>query len=107
MNQSREAHHSARPLHSPKGGQSAAVFAADWPPEGDLTSSDAGKRERVGPAIWGGGNARGVAGGMPGGSKAPKRSNPGFRREAAELASEAARAEGASIPGKPSRPASD
>ena len=34
MNQSREAHHPARPLHSPEGGQSAAVFAADWPPEG-------------------------------------------------------------------------
>ena len=34
MHQSREAHHPARPLHSPKGGQSAAVFAADWPPEG-------------------------------------------------------------------------
>jgi hypothetical protein len=34
MNQSREAHHPARPLHSPEGGQSAAVFAADWPHEG-------------------------------------------------------------------------
>ena len=34
MNQSREAHHSAWPLHSPEGGQSAAVFAADWPHEG-------------------------------------------------------------------------
>jgi len=41
MNQSREAHHPARPLHSPKGDQSAAVFAADWPPLGDLTSSNA------------------------------------------------------------------
>jgi len=36
INQSREAHHSARPHHSPKGGQSAAVFAADWPHEGAL-----------------------------------------------------------------------
>jgi hypothetical protein len=34
MNQSREAHRSARPLHSPEGGQSAAGFAADWPPDG-------------------------------------------------------------------------
>jgi hypothetical protein len=51
MNQSREAHHSARPLHSPKGGQSAAVCAADWPPEGDLTSSNTGKRGWVAPAI--------------------------------------------------------
>jgi hypothetical protein len=34
MNQSREAHHSARPLHSPEGGQSAAQPAADWPHEG-------------------------------------------------------------------------
>jgi hypothetical protein len=34
LNQSREAHHSARPHHSPEGGQSAAVFAADWPHEG-------------------------------------------------------------------------
>jgi hypothetical protein len=51
MNQSREAHRSARPLHSPKGGQSAAGFAADWPPEGTLTSSNAGERGRVAPAI--------------------------------------------------------
>jgi len=51
MNQSREAHHPARPLHSPKGGQSAAVFAADWPPEGDLTSSNTGKQGWVAPAI--------------------------------------------------------
>ena len=45
-----------------------------------------------------------MPGGLPGGSrgsKAPKRSNPGLWREAAELASEAARAEGASITGKP------
>jgi len=34
MDQSREALLAARPLHSPEGGQSAAVFAADWPPEG-------------------------------------------------------------------------
>jgi hypothetical protein len=34
MNQSREALLAAWPLHSPEGGQSAAVFAADWPPEG-------------------------------------------------------------------------
>ena len=34
MNQSREAHLAARSLHSPEGGQSAAVFAADWPHEG-------------------------------------------------------------------------
>jgi len=34
MNQTREAHHPARPLHSPEGGQSAAVLAADWPHEG-------------------------------------------------------------------------
>src|SRR5215211_2620917 len=41
LNQSREAHLAARPLHSPEGGQSAAVFAADWPHEGGLTSTDA------------------------------------------------------------------
>jgi hypothetical protein len=35
LNQSREAHLAAWPLHSPEGGQSAAVFAADWPHEGD------------------------------------------------------------------------
>jgi hypothetical protein len=63
MNQSREAHLAARPLHSPKGGQSAAGFAADWPPEGDMTCINAGKRGRMGPAISGGRNARGVAGG--------------------------------------------
>jgi hypothetical protein len=34
MNQSREAHHPARPHHSPEEGQSAAVVAADWPHEG-------------------------------------------------------------------------
>ena len=34
MDQSREALLAAGTLHSPKGGQSAAVFAADWPPEG-------------------------------------------------------------------------
>jgi hypothetical protein len=34
LNQSREAHLAARPLPSPEGGQSAAVFAADWPHEG-------------------------------------------------------------------------
>jgi hypothetical protein len=34
MNQSREAHRSAWPLHSPEGGQSAAVCAADWPTKG-------------------------------------------------------------------------
>ena len=41
MNQSREAHLAERSLHSPEGGQSAAVFAADWPHEGGLTSTDA------------------------------------------------------------------
>ena len=44
----------------------------------------------------------GLTGGMPGRPKAPKQSNLGSWREAAELASEAARAEGASIPGEPS-----
>jgi hypothetical protein len=34
LNQSREALLAAWPLHSPEGGQSAAVFAADWPHEG-------------------------------------------------------------------------
>jgi hypothetical protein len=48
MNQSREAHHAARPLHSPEGGQSAAVFAADWPHEGGLTSTDALGQRRQG-----------------------------------------------------------
>jgi hypothetical protein len=51
INQSREAHHSARPHHSPEGGQSAAVCAANWPPEGDLTSSNTGTRGWVAPAI--------------------------------------------------------
>ena len=41
MNQLREAHLAERSLHSPEGGQSAAVFAADWPHEGGLTSTDA------------------------------------------------------------------
>src|SRR6266511_245198 len=52
------------------------------------------------PPSGAGGMPGGLPGAMPGGSKAPKRSNPGSRREAAELASEAARAEGASIPGR-------
>ena len=34
INQSREAHHSARPHHSPEGGQPAAQTAAGWPHEG-------------------------------------------------------------------------
>jgi hypothetical protein len=34
LNQSREALLAARPLHSPEGGQSAAVCGADWPHEG-------------------------------------------------------------------------
>jgi hypothetical protein len=29
LHQSREAHHSACPLHSPEGGQAAAIVAAD------------------------------------------------------------------------------
>jgi hypothetical protein len=41
MNQSREAHLPACPHHSPEGGQSAAVFAADWPHEGGLSWTDA------------------------------------------------------------------
>jgi hypothetical protein len=71
MNQAREAHHSARPLHSPKGGQSAAGFAADWPPEGDLTRADAAKRDPVAPAMGGGGNARGIAEGNARGGQGP------------------------------------
>jgi hypothetical protein len=51
IDQSREALLAARPLHSPEGGQSAAKTAADWPPEGDMTSSNTGKRGAVGPAI--------------------------------------------------------
>jgi hypothetical protein len=43
-----------------------------------------------------------MTGGLPGGSKAPKWSKPGVWREAAELASAAARAEGASTTGEPS-----
>ena len=49
----------------------------------------------------------GLPGGMPGGSETPERSNSGAWREAAELASEAARAEGASIPGDPSNRRTD
>jgi hypothetical protein len=45
----------------------------------------------------------GLTGGLPGGSRRPKRSKPGAGRQAAELASEAARAEGASIAGECSR----
>ena len=41
LDQSREALLAAWPLHSPEGGQSAAVVAADWPHEGALTSIDA------------------------------------------------------------------
>jgi hypothetical protein len=48
MDQSREALLAARPLHSPEGGQSAAVFAADWPPEGHLSSTDRGEQGRAG-----------------------------------------------------------
>jgi hypothetical protein len=77
LNQSREAHLAARPLHSPEGGQSAAVFAADWPPEGNLTSSNIGKRGRVGPAIGGGGNARGNDGGNAIGFQSPQATQAG------------------------------
>jgi hypothetical protein len=41
----------------------------------------------------------GMPGELPGGSRRPERRNFGVGREAAELASEAARAEGASIAG--------
>jgi hypothetical protein len=41
INQSREAHLAAWPLTPPEGGQSAAVFAADWPHEGGMTWTDA------------------------------------------------------------------
>jgi hypothetical protein len=34
LNQSREAHRSARPLHSPEGGQSAAVLRPTGPTKG-------------------------------------------------------------------------
>src|SRR6266545_80984 len=54
------------------------------------------------PPARAGGMPGGLPGGMPGGSKAFKRSKPPAWREAAELASEAARTEGASIPGEPS-----
>jgi hypothetical protein len=42
-----------------------------------------------------------LPGGLPGGSEALERRTPGAGRQAAELASEAARAEGASTPGEP------
>jgi hypothetical protein len=71
MDQSREAHLAARPHHSPEGGQSAALFAADWPPEGNMTSSNTGERGGVAPAIGGGGNARGNARGIAMGVSAP------------------------------------
>src|SRR5215218_7375669 len=45
--------------------------------------------------------AGGMPGGMSGGSQTPERSKPGAGREAVELASEAARAEGASNSGEP------
>ncbi len=51
MDQSREAHHSARPHHSPEGGQSPAGFAGDWPPSGALACGDADAEGEAGYAI--------------------------------------------------------
>jgi hypothetical protein len=48
MGQSREAHYSARPHLSPKGGQSPAVFAGDWPPAGALACGNTDAEGEVG-----------------------------------------------------------
>jgi hypothetical protein len=98
MNQSREAHLAERSLHSPEGGQSAAVFAPTGSPRGysqgkrvaRAVKGYAGGRvgTRVGTSV---GTSVAVDGLGHGGSRA------GTGR-AAELASEAARAEGASSP---------
>src|SRR6266571_7819502 len=59
-------------------------------------------RDGWAPPAGAGGMPGGLPGGMPGESKTPKRREPDSWRETAELASEAARAEGASTPAEPS-----
>jgi hypothetical protein len=69
MDPSREAHHPARPLHSPEGGQSAAQTAADWPHEGhDQQEQPFPDRE---------GYASRVRRGLPGHGR-PEREQPGY-----------------------------
>jgi hypothetical protein len=101
MDQLREAHRSARPLHSPEGGQSAAVFAAAGPHEGALSWTDTLGHRRQGYAPLRVGNDVGVDVGNDVGVGGHQRARcaglAGERGRAAELASEAARAEGASI----------
>jgi len=59
MGKSREALHSARPLLSPEGGQSAAVFAADWPPWRGPDLDRCGCAGRGGPRQLGRGGCQG------------------------------------------------
>jgi hypothetical protein len=87
IDQSREAHHPAWPLHSPLG---------------DVTWTDAGTRERRGTPPPRVGNDVGVDVGNDVGVKPPgPRAARDRNDKAAELASEAARAEGASPPPPP------
>jgi hypothetical protein len=83
MNQSREAHHSARPHHSPSGGHNLdRCRHAGW----------------EGYAIGGVGVAVGVAVGAAALEVGRVSGAARWAGRAAELASEAARAEGASLP---------
>jgi hypothetical protein len=96
MNQSREAHHPARPLHSPEGGQSAAKTAADWPPEGHLTWTGTLGHRSQGYATGARRDSRRDSRRGRGPGAGPGEAVARWRGRAAELASEAAPAEGAS-----------
>ena len=71
MGQSREAHRSARPHHSPKGGQSPAVFAGDWPPSGAPACGNADAEGEAGYATRCGGIDKGVDEGIDMGVDVP------------------------------------
>ena len=58
MNQSREAHHSARPHHSPKGGQSAAVAATCYALLGVTDRAEEHARDVIAQSINGDGTVR-------------------------------------------------
>src|SRR6266540_67177 len=99
----------ARSHLSPKGGQSPALFAGDWPPAGALACGDADAEGEAGYAIACGGIDMGVDEGIDvpfeGLESARVRSSSRWAGWAAELASAAASAEGAStwtaIPERP------
>ena len=96
MNQSREAHHSAWPHHSPEGGQSAAVLRPTGPTRGHDQHDPA--PGRWGTQVGGVGASVPISVGVDGLGHGGTRPGPG---RAVELASEAARAEGASSPSPP------